>query len=310
MKSDHINTPLNRSAGLDAPFRREADAILRHAGQQEDDDIDLGHVALALSLRQEPSPKKSFFKRGLFAYRWHPLSRYQRHLETIAKDVQHCFRRNKGQTAEDCLAALNEAIIARQGYSGDSETYEDLRNANFMRVMDRKRGLPVALGILFIAAARAQGWDAKGIDFPGHFLFRLEYQGTRLIIDPFHHGLTHDAASLRALLKIVTGQETALDPEHYRPTTNREILLRLQNNLKLRLVRGRHVEKAADIVEAMLLFAPNRTMLWREYALLQAHVGNIGMAITSLETYIERERGHQPRYEAALLLKELKRRLS
>jgi regulator of sirC expression with transglutaminase-like and TPR domain len=54
-----------------------------------------------------------------------------------------------------------------------------------MRVVDRRRGLPVALAILYIAAARYQGWPICGLNFPGHFLLSLELGGARGIVDPF-----------------------------------------------------------------------------------------------------------------------------
>ena len=65
--------------------------------------------------------------------------------------------------------ALNEILLLKHGYSGDELTYDDLQNANLMRVVDRRKGLPVALGILYLHAARAQGWDCVGLGFPGPF---------------------------------------------------------------------------------------------------------------------------------------------
>ena len=108
--------------------------------------------------------------------------------------------------------ALNEIILLKHGYSGDELTYDDLQNANLMRVVDRRKGLPVALGILYLHAARAQGWDSVGLAFPGHFLIRLGEGAERLIIDPFHGGRICDAASLRELLKAMAGQDVELTP--------------------------------------------------------------------------------------------------
>lgn len=98
-------------------------------------------------------------------------------------------------------AALAEAM-RRQGYAGDVLTYDDLQNANLIRVIDRRKGLPVALGILWIHAARARGWRADGLAFPGHFLVRLEH---RVIVDPFNEGRLCDAAFLRRLLRATAG---------------------------------------------------------------------------------------------------------
>src|ERR1700720_2761801 len=122
-------------------------------------------------------------------------SRYREHLQLLARDVG----RHAG-AAGDLAArahALNEIILLKHGYSGDELTYDDLQNANLMRVIDRRKGLPVALGILYLDAARSQGWDAVGLGFPGHFLVRLSDGGGRLILDPFHGGRVLDAVALR-----------------------------------------------------------------------------------------------------------------
>src|ERR1700674_3780395 len=142
-------------------------------------------------------------------------SRYREHLQLLARDVA----RHAG-AAGDLAArarALNEIILLKPGYSGDERTYDDLRNANLMRVVDRRKGLPVALGILYMHAGRAQGWETVGLAFPGHFLVRLSDGPERLILDPFHGGAVCDAAVLRDLLKAMAGQEVELTPEHYTP---------------------------------------------------------------------------------------------
>src|SRR3546814_19245031 len=90
-----------------------------------------------------------------------------------------------------------------------------------MRVIDRRKGLPVALGILYMHAARAQGWPAVGLNFPGHFLLRLERHGERAILDPFNEGRVHGATELLDLLKAMQGQDAELGPEHYQPEIGR-----------------------------------------------------------------------------------------
>ena len=72
------------------------------------------------------------------------LARYSRHLKALAQDVG---RRAAGAGDPATWAtALNEIILLKHGYAGDELTYDDLQNANLMRVIDRRKGLPVALG--------------------------------------------------------------------------------------------------------------------------------------------------------------------
>src|SRR6185437_11513778 len=86
---------------------------------------------------------------------------------------------------QDKAEVLAGLLVRDFNYQGDLETYDDLANANIIRVIERRRGLPVALGILWLHAARAAGWACHGIDFPAHFLIALEDAGKRVALDVF-----------------------------------------------------------------------------------------------------------------------------
>src|SRR6202030_948782 len=196
-------------------------------------------------------------------------TRYREDLQLLARDVSG-HPAAAGDIAERARA-LNEIVLLKYGYSGDALTYDDLQNANLIRVVDRRKGLPVALGILYIHAARAQGWNMAGLAFPGHFLVRLSDGPERVIIDPFHDGQICGAAELRELLKAATGGDSELLPEHYMAASDRDVLLRLQNNLKARLLQAQNPEKAVTMVETMLMLAPDLAELWHEAGMLHRH---------------------------------------
>jgi len=236
------------------------------------------------------------------------LARYSRHLKSIAQDVGR--RAGIAADLERRANALNEIVLLKHGYSGDELTYDDLQNANLMRVIDRRKGLPVALGILYLGAARAQGWDAVGLGFPGHFLIRLSDGGGRLILDPFHGGRVLDAVALRELLKAIAGQEVELAPEHYAPVTDRDVLLRLQNNLKSRLMQAQRHEEAVRVIETMRMLAPDLAELAREAGLIHAQLGNMRAAVSSIEEFIARAPEGPARHEAAVVLQQLKAKLN
>ncbi|MDZ5646719.1 transglutaminase-like domain-containing protein [Nitrospirillum sp. BR 11828] len=256
----------------------QARALLRAVGQMRDEDIDLAETALALAALSGADGG---------------LANYRRHLTALSAAVgAHVGEHVGGRPPEAltlslCLDALRAVLVDRMGYEGDSATYEDPQNANLARVIDRRRGLPVALGILYIHAARAQGWTMVGLNFPGHFLIRLEQGGERAIIDPFGGGRVLSVVDLRDLIKQTSGTAAELEPDHYAPVGNRDILLRLHNNVKLLHMRGERPDLAAEAVEAMLLMAPGQVPLWRESGLLQAQLGHIAAAIAAFETFLE-----------------------
>src|SRR5262249_2621504 len=172
-----------------------------------------------------------------------------------------------------------------------------------------RKGLPVALGVLYIHAARAQGWEAFGLNFPGHFLVRVSEGAERAIVDPFHNGTVCDAAALRDLLKATAGQDVGLSPDHYAPVADRDVLLRLQNNLKSRLLQAADHARALRVVETMLMLAPDLPELWREAGLLNARLGNMRASVGALEEFVVRAPEGTARHQAAAMLQQMKTKL-
>jgi regulator of sirC expression with transglutaminase-like and TPR domain len=267
--------------------------FLRDLGAAEEPVLPIAEAALALASFERP--------------RIGP-ARYREHLGLLARDVGRHPGAAGNVTAR--ARALNETILLKHGYSGDQLSYDDLQNANLMRVVDRRKGLPVALGILYMDAGRAQGWDVVGLAFPGHFLIRLSNNRERAILDPFHGGQICEAAELRELLKATAGPDRELQPEHYHPVPDRDVLLRLQNNLKARLLQGQSFERAVTVIETMLMLAPDFAELWREAGILHAQLGNMRSAAAALEQFVLRAAEGAARHQAAAMLQQLRAKLN
>ena len=266
-------------------------AYLQEVGRQDDDRIDLAKAALALAALDRPQVS---------------LDRYRDHLAELAE---------AGSVADDaaigdCIAALTGTMTGRFGYSGDELTYDDVQNANLMRVIDRRRGLPVALGILYLHAGRARGWAMHGLNFPGHFLIRLDRAGQRAVLDPFHGGRQLTSADLRALLGAVAPGND-LQPDHHTAVGNRAILLRLQNNIRSRAEAAGKKERVAAVLHSMLLVAPDRAEYWRDYGRAQAELGQIKDGIAATRRYMELAGADAAsRHEALAFLQQLGQKLN
>ncbi len=265
-------------------------------GGLADDDIDLAEAALALAALERPRVS---------------LEPYRRHLVKVAEEVgAYAVAARLERDVKGRAEAMAHIIGRRYGYGCDPETYDELEAANLMRVIDNRRGLPVVLGILYIHVARRLGWTMTGLDFPSRFLVRLEHDGLRLILDPADGGAALDPTALRALLKTVAGNDAELTPDHYRPAGNRAILYRMQNNIKVRLLKDSKLEEALRVIEAMALFAPAMSDLWREAGLINARLDNLRAAVAALEEYLRRGGGDPERHKASALLQELRGRLN
>ncbi len=182
--------------------------------------------------------------------------------------------------------ALADLLGRQHGYHGDGETYDSPANANLIQVIERRRGLPVALGILWLHTARAVGWEAYGIDFPGHFLIGLQGGRSPAVIDVFAGGTRLDTRQLRLLARTYEGPQADLRPDMLRPMTSRAVLLRLQNNIKLRRLRADDMAGAQAANADMLRIAPEEAALWRDGALLQARAGDVAAALAHWDRFL------------------------
>lgn len=284
-------------AAAGVPSSAELTEALRRLASLPSEELDLAEAALTLAALERPRVS---------------LERYRHHLNDLSEAVAQEAARRKGDMSplDSRIAALLGVIAGDLNYRGDDLTYDDLQNANLMRVIDRRKGLPVALGILYIHAARAQGWTSYGLNFPAHFLIAVESDGARAILDPFAAQRLDGANELRAFLKAVAGDGAELSPHHCRPLSNRAILLRLQNNIKARLAAQGRSDKAAAVLDRMLLFAPGEVDLWYEAGTLHAQAGNLRAATAALEQFLSL--CHEPVacHAAAQLLQSLRHKLN
>lgn len=255
-----------------------------------DQPLDIGVAALTLAA---------------FDHADRPLDHYHRHLDELAQATVEAA--DAGATP---TAALAGAIAGRFGYVGDAETYDDTQNADLIRVIDRRRGLPVALAILYLHAARARGWNAVGLNFPHHFLIRIEGNDVREIIDPFHGGVALNAGELRVLLKRVAGEDAELQRHYFDAVSDRSVLLRLENNIKSRALIQRNYGRAAEVVRRMLLFAPDHIPLWRDASIASFQLGEVNRALKLAEEYFIRAEDSTTRNDAARLIQKLQRNLN
>ncbi len=281
------------STSPDDPGANPHLAVLRSAGRAADDDLDVAAVALALAALDYPE---------------RAIAPYAAHLAEIGDAAG-------AQCANPALIdarahALAEVISRQLAYSGDQETYNNMDNANLMQVIDRRKGLPVALGLLYIIAARAQGWACAGLNFPGHFLIRLELGGGRRILDPFNGGAVLEIPQLRSLLKGMAGEGAELRPEYYQPVSNRDVLLRLLNNIKGRALQSSDFERSAEILHRMRLIAPAAAHLSYEHGMVFARLGNVPEAMAAMRACLDQAEDSKLRLGAEQALQQLRLKLN
>jgi len=256
-------TPADKLAAGEAR-RRFAAEVSKREGE-----IDLGLAALLVGAEEEPSACD--------------VDACLKTLERMGREA----REYVGAGGESAVEALNHYLFEEQGFAGNRDQYYDPRNSMLHRVLERRRGLPITLSVVYMEVGRRAGVRVEGVGMPGHFIVRAEGpNGAASLVDPFEGG-TVDYEDCQARLDAVYGGQVALTEEHLRAVPTRAILARILGNLKgVYAQTGLH-RRALAAVERILLVAPNSRAERRDRGLLLAELGRLPEALAEVRRYLK-----------------------
>jgi regulator of sirC expression with transglutaminase-like and TPR domain len=242
-------------------------------GLVDDDDVILDEAALTLAVLD------------------HPDTNDEPYLDVLQAIAERLVERAAEASSADLAPAEQADVLARVigrefGFEGDQESYDDPANADLIRVIDRRQGLPVSLSILYVAAARRVGWMANVLDVPGHVLVLVGGEVDPVMIDPFRGGERVDPAQLVALLqKNAPGTNPPVRQVAAMP--NRAVLVRLLLNQATRAEGAGKGRRALTLYERMTVVAPTYPHGWWERARLELLDADPTAARQSLTAMLE-----------------------
>ncbi len=243
--------------------REEAEQALGEAGKADDGAFPLFEAALACAAHEHPERD--------------PAEARALGEEAAARLAD----RLKRESPEEALA---EAIAGDLRLNGDLMTYDHPDNADIIAVAERRKGLPVALGVFYLHAARRSGLSVQGVDFPGHFLLRIETPEGPLALDPFSEGRVVLPSELtrRALRTGLTPDVASRLDRLMTPVSDRAVLIRLQNNVFARAAASRDYARAERSALRRALLDPSDHRPWLDVAAAREGQGALAGALQAL----------------------------
>jgi regulator of sirC expression with transglutaminase-like and TPR domain len=179
---------------------------------------------------------------------------------------------------------LSNLIAADAGLTGAAEDYDNPLNADLIALVERGRGLPVALSILYVALARRVGWRADALNLPGHVIVEIKGGVDATLIDPFDHGMIISRDRAVEIARHGGGDTATV---RFEAMTNRQLLVRLITNQASRARSGGDTGRALKLYERMTIIAPRHASLWWERARLEQTLGDNTAARASLIAMLE-----------------------
>jgi len=188
----------------------------------------------------------------------------------------------------DRVERLSGFLTDEVGLRGNAEDYYDPRNSFLNEVLERGLGIPITLALIYIEVGRRAGVPLDGVGFPGHFLLRHSLH-PQLLIDPFDGGRLLTQDDCREMLERLSGGTLPFDARLLRPSSPRQILARMLNNLRgVYLHRGEYL-RAIGALDRVLLLDPDDVGARRDRGLLSLRWGDPARGIEDLEHYLRLE---------------------
>lgn len=131
-------------------------------------------------------------------------------------------------SAREQCRIINRVLFHEWGFRGNVEHYTDPENSFLDRVLERRKGIPISLSILYLLVAQRVGLELEPVGLPGHFIVGCFSDAQPFFVDPFDKGLLLDPDEIFSLLRANQIEPKATD---LMPTPVREVLCRSCRNL-------------------------------------------------------------------------------
>jgi regulator of sirC expression with transglutaminase-like and TPR domain len=239
------------------------------AASSADEEIDLARAALYVAAEERPDVDVEGSIRRLDAL-----------AATVAGPLA-AFR-----SSHDAIGEM-ERLFAREHFAGNTRDYFDPRNSFLNEVLERRVGIPITLSIVYLEVGWRCGLPLAGVGFPGHFLVKYLDPGQGEYVDPFEGGRSVSLPELGDRLTSMFGAGARLMPEHLAAVSRRQILVRLNANLKTIYTDRGDLGRALAAVERILALTPEAHEELRDRGLLHLGLHSYTRAGEDLRRYLE-----------------------
>ena len=155
------------------------------------------------------------------------------------------------------ISAFNKVFFTQNGFRGNTRNFQSPDNSFINTVIDKHKGNPLSLSMLYIIIAEQIGLPICGVNMPKHFIIGFEDENEingdaiKFYINPFSKGAILNRQDLEVFLKREKLKE---ESKYFTPCGNTAIVKRLLNNLLHSFTFQSKKEKAQEIITLIRLF--------------------------------------------------------
>jgi regulator of sirC expression with transglutaminase-like and TPR domain len=210
------------------------------------------------------------------------------------------------------LRALNQFFFRDLGFGGNVNNYYDPDNSYLNAVLRTRRGIPISLAVLWLELAQGLGLKARGVNFPGHFMVKVNLPEGQVVIDPFT-GQSLSREDLSERLEPYKRRNGLVDDFdvpvglYLQAADSRDILARMLRNLKELHRTQEDWLRLVAVQDRLLVLLPQAWVEYRDRGLAWAELGEARLAVNDLEIFVEHAEDALERSAIDQRLSELRR---
>ena len=217
-------------------------------------------------------------------------------VQSVLSEVDQLQARLRRRIAADTgpvqkLRILNQFFFHDLGFGGNLNDFYDPDNSFVHILLHTRRGIPIALAVLWMELAQGLGLSVRGVGFPGHFLVKVNLPMGQVVIDPVSgKSLTREELSerlepYRRRNDLLDELETPLGL-YLQTTPSRDIIARMLRNLKEIHKSQSDWARLLAVQERLIVLMPESWTEYRDRGLAHAELGHTEQALADLECYL------------------------
>lgn len=214
----------------------------------DDDQIDLAEAALLIAKDEYPNLDVKKY-----------IDKFDFMVQQLKEKLKNQAEAEAKTEAKAIIKIINRYLFEECGFEGNRQEYSDPKNSFLNDVLDRKKGIPITLSVIYIELAKRLKLPIYGISLPAHFI--VKYKGKDsdkdIYIDPYNSGSIISEAECKAKIAEFYGRRLEFKKEFLDIIPKKQILVRMLNNLKAIYFSRTEYRKAERVVRRILLITPD-----------------------------------------------------
>ena len=149
---------------------------------------------------------------------------------------------------EDTVQKIGRYFTTDKGFGDVEKDYYNPESHYFTKVLETKRGVPIALSAIYLLVLRKLNIPVRGIGMPGHFIIRYAFETQPILADPSNGGRILSTEDCKDYL-VKMGYQ--YNESYLEPVNNKQILERMLRNLVLVYEKQSQPSKVQGILQCI-----------------------------------------------------------